>query len=105
MYLFDLLLQKILNFTPQRSNRGQLFITWPVLGVNYADFRVKDHSKVNPGVNSGSLELLFYLQIGLLENILIRGNCPSAHSSSILEPEPNLSFCGTDQTRRTTRVR
>ena len=59
MYLFDPLLQKILNFTPQRSNRGQLFITWPVLGVNYADFRVKDHSKVN----SGSLELLFYLQI------------------------------------------
>ena len=55
VYLFDLLLQKILNFTPQRSNGGQLFITWPVLGVNYADFRVKDHSKVDPGVNSGSL--------------------------------------------------
>ena len=63
MYLFDLLLQKILKFSPQRSNLCFLIDS----RCELCRFRGKRAFKGQSEVNFGSFDLHFYLQIALLD--------------------------------------
>ena len=63
MYLFDLLLQKILKFSSQRSNLCFLIDS----RCELCRFRGKRAFKGQSEVNFGSFDLHFYLQIALLD--------------------------------------